>query len=189
MKRFMRCCGLAAGLLFGATAQAGLITDTEVGIRHLNHGQTGTITHNLNDNVDFTAGTVLSGTLAIQLFDDRASCEGMAECLVELIFGIPADFESARVTVGALNLETGLGLWSGSLDFGALAAVNTGVLNITLEALTGDFMVGSSVLSLVTRDVFAPAVTAVPAPASLALISLGLFILSSARKRLGQTGT
>jgi hypothetical protein len=61
-----------------------------------------------------------------------------------------------------------------------------GKLSVTLSASTGDYIFTSSVLSAeVTRGVGRQQTTAVPEPATLALLGLGLFGIVAMRKRQG----
>lgn len=190
MKRiFTQFIAASAALLVSINSMAGLIVDTvEVNEKlstsalsalHLNFDYV-SYTHNLMEPSDapFTLGSAYWGELSIEVWDDQ-SCSRF--------FGCHDDFapEVALFVVEDFDLDTGG--WNfgsafvGELEVNALAAVNSdGKLDVKIKSLFGDFHVGISTLTLKTRDDNTP--TAVPEPATTALLAFGVAALILGRR-------
>jgi hypothetical protein len=156
---------LLVALLFTAfQTQANIITDVEEIDTHVDYWETVSWTHDLADT-DFSLGTALSASLSIELFDD-IDCD--------------CGFELATIVVGVIDFQDGAAYynpvsdWSGSLGINSLAALNsTGMLDVEVWSLWGDFHIGDSTLE----------VTTVPEPGALLMLGLGLVGLGEARRR------
>ncbi|MEJ2394085.1 MAG: PEP-CTERM sorting domain-containing protein [Candidatus Thiodiazotropha sp.] len=166
MKKLFSIIGGMALLVMSGVSSAGLITDTVVQSHYVDWWDSYGYTHNINDD-GFVLGSAVSGTLTIDIWDDR---KGWEEYIApeSLLFIVEAfDFDT-----GAFSFGTA---FSGGLEVNALGALNAdGLLDVTIQSVTGDFYVGNSVLSVVTADV--------PAPSALLLMGLGLVGLVAARR-------
>jgi hypothetical protein len=154
---------------------AGIITDTVEQEIYVGNWDSHSYTHNLNDD-GFTWGTAVSGELSIHISDDRDD----QVCILWICGELP---EAVLFVVEAFDFDTG-GLTFGSsflgdLEVNALGAVNAdGLLDVTIYSLFGDFIVGNSVLTIITEEV------SIPAPTALLLFAIGLLGLGAARKRI-----
>jgi len=158
--------GIFAGILLTTTtANALLIVDTVDQSAFVGWFDTYEYTHNLLDD-GFIPGTATSGTIEIQFSDDN---KGWFE-----------NWEVILVVVDTFDFDTGGLLFSASsfyndLEVNALAKINdTGMLDITIGSLLGDFYVGQSVLSVEVNDVLTAEVSDIPEPSILAIFGLGL---------------
>jgi hypothetical protein len=159
----------AAVFLMAANSHAGLITDVETVNKTVGFGSSKSWTHNILDQ-GFTLGSAQSATLTIEFRDDKDP------------WYLP--FETALVQIGLFDLQDG-GLvlnptvnWTGGLGLSSLVKLNAdGTLFVQVTSVLGDFIIGNSILTVVTKDV------EVPEPSALILLSLGLLGLVAARKK------
>lgn len=178
--RWLRATSLAvfAMCAFSSAASAGLIVDTVYQNTYVDWWNTTSYTHDLNDNLNqtgtFTLGTAVSGTLSVDVSDDG---------------GIFDSWETVLFTVENFDFDTG-GLTFGSgfhnsLEIQAIAAINaTGLLDVKVTSLWGDFYLGNSVLTLQTGT---GAAASVVEPTSVALLVLGLLGLGVLRRSTQHT--
>ncbi len=175
--------GLCCSALLATTASAGVIVDVVTpaggGVK-VNDGGVHSYSHDINDQ--FTLGTAISGTLSINIYDDQ-QCVWILGCFDDV------DGEMAVITVENFDFDTG-GLWgsvilsaapgwANSLQIQALAAINaSGILDIQIRSLFGDFWVGDSTLTIVTSDV-----QAVPEPTTITMLALGLLSMVGLNRR------
>ncbi len=144
---------------------AGIITDTIDQKVKLGWLQSYSYTHDINDD-GFDLGSAISGTLSVEIFDDN---DFFPEALVLTVEKF--DFDTGGFSFGSA--------FFGDLEIKALTAINAdGLLDVKVTSLLGDFYVGQSVLTVVTRDV--------PAPSALLLMGLGLMGLGASRLRKTQ---
>ncbi|WP_116364756.1 PEP-CTERM sorting domain-containing protein [Parahaliea mediterranea] len=185
MKKLLQQLTLAVGVIFGASANAAVITDTiTFGPDYIGYGETFSYSHDLSGQ--FLLGTATSGTLTISLTDDNSVPGGFAGLLEAAFEFIGTDL--ATVVVELFDFDTGAAgipvspggsLFAPNLDTAALLALNAdGILNIDVRGFLGadDLYINSSSLSIVAD---------VPVPATLALMGLGLlgFGVASRRKQ------
>ncbi|MBN7797476.1 PEP-CTERM sorting domain-containing protein [Parahaliea mediterranea] len=188
MKQLLKSCLLAAGLVAGTSAHAGLIT-TELNVdQFVGYWQSHTFELDVSGDPAFGEGDILGGQLSIELFDDNAKQNGNEKGF----FGYDLEFDDpdfVTIIVEGLDGDSGEfstmvnGLWTTALGPEALAAIaGDGLLEITVFGgllNPDDFSIGRSMLSLETNG--APA--AVPTPATLALFGLGLAGLGLTRRK------
>lgn len=161
---------IAAGFVLATNAQAGLITDVEAVNKTVSFGAAKSWTHNILDQ-GFILGTAQSATLMIEFRDDKDPWY--------------APFETALVQIGLFDLQDG-GLvlnptvnWTGGLGLSSLVKLNTdGSIFVQVTSVLGDFVIGKSTLTVITKDVN------VPESSSLILFALGLLGLVIARRKV-----
>ena len=159
---------VAAICLFSVNSFAGLITDVENVNKTLNWTESASWTHNILDQ-GFVLGTAQSATISIKFRDDRSDFFPWETALVQIGF---FDLEDGG-TVGNPTVT-----WNGNLGLSSLVKLNTdGTLFVKVTSLLGDFVIGNSTLSVVTKDV------SVPESSSLVLLGLGLLGLGVMRRK------
>jgi len=147
-------------LLTTSTAHAIPIVDTVDQNAYVGWGETYSYTHNLLDDSAFTLGTAISGTIKIQIYDDKR--DGWFKSEGILIVVDDFDFDTGGIMLSAST-------FANNVEVNALAKINSsGMLDISISSLWGDFYVGQSILTIETADV------SVPEPGILGLLSLGL---------------
>ncbi|GAB3289740.1 PEP-CTERM sorting domain-containing protein [Parahaliea aestuarii] len=202
MKKLLQQLTLAAGVIFGASANAAIIEVVDVvgpanmfdsnglqnnlvsGLASGRGYNTVNFTHDLTDNPEFPFEDVISGMISIALYDDQVSyCLPFVGCYngddlaleVALIVVAGFDFET-----GNINFGTGGGFNAG-LGTQALTDAEAGSVAVNISPLVGlgatDFYVGLSTLTLQVES------NPVPVPTTLALFGLGLLGLGAVRKR------
>src|SRR5690606_3501098 len=158
--------------LFSLNSLAAPIVDYErVGLEtKLSWGESLSWTHNIME-WGFELGSAESASIIINLRDDTDSKY--------------FPFEVALIQLGQFDLGDGgivdpTTTWFGSLGVNSLAKLNAdGTLFVNVTSTLGDFFVGQSTLTVVTK---AAAVT-VPEPSAMLLFGLGLFGLGVLRKK------
>lgn len=159
--------------VFSSGANAGLIVDTVSQNTYVGWWHTVSYTHDLNDNLNqtgtFTLGSAISGTLSVDVSDDG----GIFDSWETVLFTVQNfDFDTGGLTFGST--------FHNSLEIKAIAAINaTGMLDVKVTSLWGDFYLGNSVLSLQTGGSGANA--SVTEPTSVALLMLGFIALVALR--------
>ena len=117
----------------------------------------------------FSLGSATGGTIEIQ-FSDNDNNMGWKDWEVILIVVDAFDFDTGGLIFSASS-------FSNELEVNALAEINdTGMLDISITSLWGDFYVGQSVLTVETAD------ASVPEPGILGILSLGLLGLGIAHR-------
>lgn len=176
MFKKMRLISTFACTLFAATvANAIPLTDVVEQDVYVGMWDSYTYSHDLNDD-GFTPGSALSGNLEIQFADDTNRFDGW-----EIILVAVEDFDFD--TDGLMFLPA---TFSSALGINALAQVNaTGILDVSVYSLWGDFRVGRSVLTVdaevgQTDPVIEQA--SVPEPTILALLGFGALVFGFARR-------
>lgn len=161
--------------LFSLSSTAGVITDVERdGLEtKLSLGQSVSWTHNILD-WGFDLGSAQSASLVIDLKDDKNDPWYQP-------------FEIALIQLGYFDLGDG-GLanpvesWFGNLGISSLAKLNAdGTLFVKVTSTLGDFFVGKSTLTVVTKDA---APVNVPEPSAILLLAMGLLGLGIMRKKV-----
>ena len=157
--------------VFSVNSFAGLITDVERnGVSTtVSFGQSVSWTHNILDS-GFALGSAESASIVIELKDDKNDAWYMP-------------FEIALVQLGNFDMEDGgvanpTVAWFGNLGVSSLAKLNAdGTLFVQVTSTLGDFIVGKSTLSVITKEV------SVPESSSLMLFGLGLLGLGLMRRK------
>lgn len=160
---------VAVACLFSVNSFAGLITDIESVNKTVAFTKSVSWTHNILEQ-GFTLGGAESASIVIELRDDKNDPWYMP-------------FEIALVQLGNFDAEDG-GManptlaWFGNLGISSLAKLNAdGTLFVQVTSTLGDFIVGKSTLSVVTKNVN------VPESSSLVLFGLGLLGLGLMRRK------
>jgi len=169
-----------AALLTTTAANAIPIVDTVDQNIFLQTGNTYSYTHNLLDD-GFNPGTTTatSGTFEVQFSDD-------ADAAWEVILIV---FDRFDFNTNGLSVSSSASPFSNQLEIDTLAKIDsTGMLDITIASLWGDFFVGQSVLTIETTDnlVSTPDVRSIPEPGVLGLLCIGL-IGTGVTRRKGKT--
>lgn len=162
--------------VFSVNAFAGLITITDVerdGVSTtVSFGQSVSWTHNILD-AGFVLGSAESASIVIELKDDKNDPWYMP-------------LEIALVQLGNFDMEDGgltdplmpMVAWFGNLGVSSLTKLNAdGTLFVQVTSAMGDFVVGKSTLSVITKEV------SVPESSSLMLFGLGLLGLGLMRRK------
>ena len=153
----------AGALLMATVAHAVPIIDTIHQNVYVGWFSSYEYTHDLTEVNDepFTLGTAESGSIAVSFSDD-----GDRFWEVILIQIDQFDFDTGGIIFSASSFYN-------ELEVNALAQINsTGMLDITIRSLAGDFYVGQSVLTIETASM--------PEPGILGIASLGLLGIGAA---------
>lgn len=157
-----------SALFFSAGGYAGVITD----VKEINTyvgwwADSASWTHDLKDS-GAAAGRIQSANLSIEFWDDSTNRWDLLE-LASIILGEIDFLDGAFTDVPTSN-------WNGNLGAKSLVSLNdTGMLEVRIQGLFGDFHIGKSTLEVVTSSV--------PEPGSLVLFALGLLGLGLLRRK------
>jgi hypothetical protein len=166
-------------VLFDSEASASIITDTEAvnsRVGYLFEGAASQVnwTHDLSDH-SFMPGTAMSATLSIEISDDYDRWWNIVPEYTSIVVGV-LDFQDDDMIYRAASD------WEGSLGLNSLVSLNaSGLLDVTLQSIVGDFLVGTSTLNVITSPLGGKMASAsdldtmsTPEPATLLLMSIGL---------------
>jgi len=174
MFKNMRLISTFACTLFAATAANAIpLTDTVEQNVYVGMWDSYSYTHDLTDD-GFTPGSALRGNLEIQFSDDGGQADGW-EIVLVAVEDFDFDTDGLIFPVDAFSTDLGVS---------ALAQVNaTGILDVSVYSLWGDFYVGKSVLTIDTgTGEQAIERASVPEPTILALLGFGALGFGFARR-------
>lgn len=164
----------ACFLLKATTANAIPVVDTIDQDVFMQTGDSYSYTHNLLDD-GFNLGTATSGNIEVQFSDDADSAWEVILIVIDKF-----DFDT-----GGLSISASANSFSNELEVNALAEVNSsGMLDITIASLWGDFYIGQSVLTVeaIGQSVSTSDVSSVPEPGILGMLGIGLLGIGAARR-------
>jgi hypothetical protein len=175
MYKKMGIAGIFAGILLATTAANAIpVVDTIDQNIFMQTGDIYSYTHNLLDD-DFNLGAATSGTIEVQFSDDVDKAWEVILIVVDKF-----DFDT-----DGFSISTSANSYSSALEVNALAEINsTGMLDITIASLWGDFYIGKSILTVeaIDQSISTAEVSSVPEPGVLGMLGLGLLGIGVARR-------